>query len=398
MASADQRRRTLKRLAITMSLWGGLLAAAAASGGGSSAMWKLGARPVPGPLPPYAEARAPALDIQTDVVYGLADGQALKLDFAKPVLCRGQSVPLIVYIHGGGWRSGDKSGVFDLSVAKMGFELGFAVASINYRLAPKYHFPAPINDCKLAVRFLRANAADLGIDPSRIAVAGGSAGGHLAALLATTDSRDGLDGPGLSGVSSRVAAAVDLFGPADLTDTTSGTTAEGISMLTDFLGCDPAACPDLALAASPIAYVTPDDPPILIVHGDKDTLVPYRQSEIFAERLRLAGNACALIKVRNGEHGLIPSPITATLKPSYESVNYISVMHIARFLEPGLYGDLNMDGRCDARDAQGLLSCLGLWGVGPQGAPAADRWNPLADLVPDGVIDDADLRAFARRK
>lgn len=360
--------------------------------------WKLGDRVVPGPLPPSVDAAVPALDTRLDVVYGEAGGQLLKLDFAKPTVCRGQSVPVIVYIHSGGWRSGSKSGAFDLDIVKMGFQLGFAVASIDYRLAPKFRFPAQINDCKLAIRFLRRNAADFGIDPARIAAAGGSAGGHLSALLAVTDERDGFEGPGLDGISSRILAAVDEFGPTDLTDVASQTTSEGMSMVTDLLGCDPNVCPALALAASPNAYVTPDDPPILIIHGDKDTLVPFRQSELFAERLRIAGNACALIKVRNAEHGLLPSPIIATIHPSFDAIDHLGLAHLARYLEPAVFGDLNLDGRRDARDFQVLGACLGLFGVGPGAIPASDSWNPLADLVPDGLINGADLLEFLRKK
>ena len=364
----------------------------------SARTWRLGDRVVPGPLPPNTAAAVPSLDTRPDVVYGEAGGQLLRLDFAKPTVCRGQSVPLIIYIHGGGWRSGSKSGAFDLDIVKMGFQLGFAVASIDYRLAPKFPFPAQINDCKLAVRFLRANAADFGIDPARIGSAGGSAGGHLSALLAVTDERDGLEGPGFEGVSSRILAAVDEFGPADLTDAASLTSSEGISMVTDFLGCDPFVCLDRALAASPIAYVTGDDPPILIIHGDKDTLVPYRQSELFAERLRIAGNACALIKVRNAEHGLIPSPITASVFPSFDAIDHLGLAHLARYLEPAVLGDLNLDGRHDARDFQVLGACLGLCGVGPGAVPASASWNPLADLVPDGLINGTDLFEFLRKK
>lgn len=360
--------------------------------------WKLGDRVVPGPLPPSVDAAVPALDTRLDVVYGEAGGQLLKLDFAKPTVCRGQSVPVIVYIHSGGWRSGSKSGAFDLDIVNMGFQLGFAVASIDYRLAPKFRFPAQINDCKLAIRFLRRNAADFGIDPARIAAAGGSAGGHLSALLAVTDERDGLEGPGLDGISSRILAAVVEFGPTDLTDVASQTTSEGMSMVTDLLGCDPNVCPALALAASPIAYVTPDDPPILIIHGDKDTLVPFRQSELFAECLRIAGNACALIKVRNAEHGLLPSPIIATIHPSFDAIDHLGLAHLARYLEPAVFGDLNLDGRRDARDFQVMGACLGLFGVGPGAIPASDSWNPLADLVPDGLINGADLLEFLRKK
>jgi acetyl esterase/lipase len=333
----------------------------------------------------------PQLDQIMDIVYGEAGGQKLRLDFAKPTLCRGQKVPLVIYVHGGGWRAGDKAGAFQRGDSKMFFELGFAVASINYRLAPQSHFPAQIQDCKLAVRYLRINANALGIDPDRIGLWGSSAGGHLVSLMGTADDDDGLEGPGLEGVSSRVSAVVDHFGPTDLTVDLSQTTNEGRSMLLDFLGCLPADCPALARQASPVTYVTSDDPPILILHGEKDSLVPYSQAERFAEKLRLAHNACALIKVKNAEHGFIPIPLLAELSPNLEGINFLTVAHLGRHLEPALFGDLNMDGRKGFLDVRDLIRGLGAVGVGPFAAPAPGTWNPLADLEPDGVIDYKDL-------
>ncbi len=368
------------------------------AGGLSQKIWTLGGRVVPGPLPPSSDADTPALDFRSGLIYGQAGGQELKLDFVKPSLCRDQSVPLIVYLHGGGWRSGDKSEAFAQNVIKMAFQLGFAVASINYRLAPASRFPAQLLDCKQAIKFLRANALSFGVDPDRIAAAGGSAGGHLAMLLATTDERDGFEGSDSPGISSRVIAVVEHFGPTALYDVPSLSSSEGLSMAKDLLGCNPVICQDEARAASPITYVSAGDPPILIAHGDKDELVPYRQAELFAEELRRAGNAGALIKVKNANHIFIPNPILATITPTRETIDFISVAHLARYLEPGLAGDLNMDGRKNARDFRELWSCLGLLGIGPGGAEAADYWNPLADLVPDGVIDFRDTQEFLKRK
>lgn len=364
--------------------------------GTSQKIWKLGGRVVPGPLPPRAEDGAPALDVQSDVVYGEAGGRILKLDFAKPSLCRDQNVPLIVYIHGGGWRTGDKSEAFGQSVIKMAFQRGFAVASINYRLSPEFRFPAQIHDCKQAVKFLRANASAFGVDPDRIAAAGGSAGGHLASLLGTADEQDGLEGTGWPGISSRVVVVAEYFGPTDLSGGGYQYPSEGLSMATDLLGCNPLICPEAARLASPITYVSPGDPPMLIVHGEKDELVPYRQAELFAEKLRLAGNAGALIKVKNANHLFIPNPPFSIITPSLDAVFFISLAHLARYLEPALAGDLNMDGRKNYRDFWELMECLGLSGIGPGGVPAADYWNPLADLVPDGVIDFRDMREFFR--
>lgn len=362
-----------------------------AGSGSSQIARKLGGRNVPGPLPPRSDAAMPQLDQMMDIVYGEAGGQKLRLDFARPTICQGQKIPLVIYVHGGGWRSGDKAGAFQRGDSKMFFELGFAVASINYRLAPQFHFPAQIQDCKLAIRYLRTNADAFGIDPNRIGLWGSSAGGHLVSLMGTADDGAGLEGPGLDGVSSRVSAVVEHFGPTDLTVDPSQTTNEGRSMLLDFLGCLAAECPALAGQASPVTYVSSDDPPILILHGEKDSLVPYSQAERFAEKLRLAGNACALIKVKNAEHGFIPIPLLAELSPNLEGINFLTVAHLARYLEPALFGDLNMDGRKGFLDVKDLMRCLGALGVGPFATPAPGNWNPLADLDPDGVIDYKDL-------
>ncbi|MBM3312706.1 MAG: carboxylesterase [Candidatus Aminicenantes bacterium] len=356
--------------------------------------YRLGGRLVPGPLPPNPYLDKPPLDLQTDVLYYHADVQKQRFDFAKPSVCRDQKVPLVIYIHGGGWSSGDKGGIFDRGDTKMLFQLGFAVASVNYRLAPQSRWPAPVHDCKLAVRFFRRYADLYGIDPDRIGVFGDSAGGHLAALLATADDDDGLEGPGLAGTSSRVAVAVERFGPTDLLDEGSVTTSDGLSMVLGLLGCHPQQCPAAAAQASPVTYVTPDDPPILIQHGDKDSLVPYRQAERLAERLRSAGNAGALIKVRNAEHAFIPSPITAALGPSVETVAFMTVAHLARTLEPGAWGDLNLSGRRNGLDVAELGKRLGEAGIAFPSLPAPDSWNPLADLVLDGVVDARDLSAF----
>ena len=364
----------------------------------SRAAWTLGGRVVPGPLPPSASAGTPALDFQSDIVYGEAGGRPLKLDLAKPSLCRDQTVPLIVYFHGGGWTMGDKSEAFGVGAIRMAFQLGFAVASVNYRLAPEFRFPAQIHDCKRAIRFLRANAAAFGIDPDRIAAAGGSAGGHLASLAGTADENDGLEGPGWPGVSSRVAAVVEYFGPTDLTVSTTEISSDGLKMLTDLLGGDPMILTEAARLASPVTYVSADDPPFFIAHGDKDELVPYSQARIFAEKLRLAGNAGALIKVKNAGHVFVAETVLGGINPPLGDIFFAAAAHLGRFLEPALEGDLNMDGRTDVYDHWQLMLRFGLIGIGPGGAEAADHWNPLADLVSDGVIDVLDVREFFQKR
>jgi acetyl esterase/lipase len=340
----------------------------------------------------------PALDMRLDLVYGQAAGVSLRLDYAKPTVCRDQAVPLAVFIHGGAWKGGDKGGGLTRADSRMLYQLGFAVASLNYRLAPADHFPAQVQDCKLAIRFLKANAGWLGFDPGRVGLWGSSAGGHLVSLMATADDDDGLEGPGLPGISSRVQAVVDHFGPTDLTVQGGGVSDWGLQTITDFLGCDPRVCLEAARIASPVTYITPDDPPILILHGEKDQTVPYHQGALFAEALRRAGNACALIRVLNAGHGFSPTPAGAEIVPTQDRLYFLTVSHLARFLEPALFGDLNMDGRFDGADVREFLNLAGMVGVGPGGTPAPPDWNPLADLQPDGRVDALDWLALRQRR
>lgn len=218
---------------------------------------------------------------------------------------RGPRVPLAVYIHGGGWVGGDRvSDAYYLSVKPQLLAQGIAVASIDYKLAPRHRFPAQIRDVTYAVRYLRASAKKLRIDPNRIAAFGTSAGGHLAALVGTIDKSAGFDVGTLPGVSSRVRAVASIVGISDLTDPSfpSGTDA-GIQAAFGAPGGTPAA-PALT-RFSPVTYVTPDDPTFLIVHGTRDELVPYRQAVTLAQRLKAAGVAAELVTVEGGTHGLV---------------------------------------------------------------------------------------------
>src|SRR5262249_25612572 len=151
------------------------------------------------------------VEIIKDVVYGNAGGEDLKLDLAAP---KGldHAVPLIVWIHGGAWKGGNKE-EFQNAIRESA-QAGYVAASLAYRLAPKHVFPAQVEDCKCAIRWLRANAERLHIDPNRIGVVGSSAGAHLAMMLGAMDSSDGLDDSGGSlGQSSRVNVAVSYAGP-----------------------------------------------------------------------------------------------------------------------------------------------------------------------------------------
>ena len=251
------------------------------------------------PLQPITDAAK----VERDVTYGKVGEIELKLDIYFPRKTDGKPLPVAVYVHGGGWRNGDKAqGAGAMAIPEL-VKRGYLVCSINYRLAPEFKFPAQIEDTKCAIRYLRAHAKEYNLDPERIGVWGGSAGGHLAALLGTSDASSGLEGKGgWAEQSSRVQAVVDMFGPADLTVEFAGGNSQvgknvfGASSIKD----------EVLKRASPVTYVSKDDPPFLILHGDQDRLVPLSQSEKLHERLKAAGVSSTLVVVKNAAHGFAP--------------------------------------------------------------------------------------------
>ncbi len=246
-----------------------------------------------------------------DVTYCVMEGVALKMDIYYPAVNNGL-FPVTMYVHGGGWRSGNKgagTGQADIPFLQ---RAGFLVVSVNYRLAPEYKFPAMIEDVKCAVRYLRANAGQYNLDPERIGVWGTSAGGHLVAMLGATDESAGFDVGEYLEYSSRVQAVVVMFGPADLTvGTGDGRRARNI--FGDF---------DLALA-SPVTYVSADDPPFLILHGEEDTTVSIRQAEILLAALTEAGVPAELVPVVNAGHSFLP--VGGPIRPSRMEISQMVV-------------------------------------------------------------------------
>ena len=239
-----------------------------------------------------------------DITYAKAPEQELKLDLYLPAARPEKPVPLIVWIHGGGWRQGSK----EMNPAARFVDDGYVSASISYRLSPVATFPAQIHDCKAAIRWLRAHAEKYGIDPERIAVWGSSAGGHLVAMVGTSGDVEELEGSlGHPRESSRVQAVVDYFGPTTFTKMD----AAGSSMVHDdakspeslLVGGAIQEHPELVRRADPITYVTSDDPPFLIVHGDKDPLVPHNQSELLAAALKENGVEHTFRTAKGGGHG-----------------------------------------------------------------------------------------------
>jgi acetyl esterase/lipase len=260
------------------------------------------ASPEPAPRP-----TTPAT-IERDVVYGRAGGEDLRLDVVRPT--GDGPFPAVLLLHGGGWQQGRRS---DLeSTARALADRGYVAASADYRLAPRFRFPAPVEDASCAVRFLRTRAAAWRLDPTRIAVWGDGEGGHLALMLALLGPSDGLDGMGGHPEASRsVAAAVAFGAPSHLAAWSAWKGAEphltqrygkgSGGLLLDFLGTGDRAAPVFA-AASPITYVSAGDPPVLSVHGEQDPVVPFEQAKTLHARLAAAGVRERLLAVPGGGH------------------------------------------------------------------------------------------------
>lgn len=247
------------------------------------------------PTPTFSPARFGTS--QLDVPYCTVDGLPQKLDVYYPAF--GGPWPAVVYVHGGSWMEGDKAEGQGWSYLTAH---GYLVVSVNYRLAtPQIKFPAMIQDVKCAIRFLRAHAAEYNLDPNRIGAVGASAGGHLAALLGVTDETAGWEVGEYLDQSSRVQAVITMAGLSDFTRRMfSGINSSIYYVFGELAG---RSTPRM-IAASPVTYITPDDPPFLILHGDQDGVVPLDQAETLHARLSEAGVASTLVIVHNGNHGL----------------------------------------------------------------------------------------------
>lgn len=236
-----------------------------------------------------------------DVPYVTHGHERQKLDLYLPEKPDNSKRPVVVRIHGGAWRHGDKSG--QQSAANY-VKQGYIGVAINYRFSQHAPFPAQIEDCKAAIRWLKAHSDEYGIDPERIAVMGGSAGGHLAALLGTTGDNKIFDvGENLE-FSSAVCAVVDMYGPTDLAQAlqTPGYDPRW-SAISQLLGGPIDEKAKLAAQANPITYASENDPPFLILHGDADPLVPLNQSAALHNALTKTGVSSDYHVVKGGVHG-----------------------------------------------------------------------------------------------
>ncbi len=313
--------------------------------GAALATWSVTLRAaVAGKVPPSAaperlvasreKARAQKVEVPDtveatrDVQYCSGGGEPLLLDIYRPKE-RANTMPALMWVHGGGWEGGDKNGREPVWFAPH----GYFVVSVNYRLSPEHQFPAHIEDVKCAVRWLRANARKYNVDPKRIGVWGGSAGGHLAGLLHALDEGRYEGSGGHAGHDSRVQAVAAYFGVFDFVDFSEQIRAGALIRPPDpsgrpgtfarFLGDEYAGNPELFRQAGPISHLDKKDPPLLLVHGERDRLVPIRQSELMLAAARKAGIPADLIRVKNADHSftqLGDEPISPTVPEIRERV------------------------------------------------------------------------------
>jgi acetyl esterase/lipase len=227
--------------------------------------------------------------------------------------------PVVVFLHGGGWRLGSRHSAGPAFAGGAAFEqvaaAGVAVASADYRLSGEARWPAPLHDAKAAVRWLRARAEEIGIDPARIAVWGESAGGHLAELVALTGDGGPLEGDvGVTGPSSAVRTVVAWYAPSDLREVAADLGADPAdprSREAGLLGAPVPEVPELAAEASPVTHVRPGAPPFLLLHGAADTAIPCVQSERLAAALEAAGVDVGLHTYPGADHMWSGSPDAA---------------------------------------------------------------------------------------
>jgi len=252
---------------------------------------------------PWSLHAADNVRITRDLEYARAGDISLKLDLYVPTNV--SSPPVIVWIHGGAWRGGSKN---NPSIQPL-TEKGFAVASVEYRLSPIAQFPAQIHDIKAAIRYLRGTAKDHGIATEKIAISGGSAGGHLAALVGVTNGNKELEGDlgNYKGQSSDVQSIVIFYGASNLTTILAQSTPHGVNMrvpaLELLLGGQPDSKPDLARLASPVFHVDKSDPPLLWYHGDQDPQMPVNQGLEMLGAYKKLGLPVTFEPVFGGGHG-----------------------------------------------------------------------------------------------
>ncbi|MFP3906649.1 MAG: alpha/beta hydrolase fold domain-containing protein [Acidimicrobiales bacterium] len=245
----------------------------------------------------HAEGR---VRIESDVVFGTGAGRELRCDIYTPPGTPSQA-PGVLLVHGGAWRQGDRTQLrgYGILLGRM----GYVCVAPEYRLTPESPWPAQIHDVKAAIRWVRANAERLGIDPDRIAIEGNSAGAHLALLAAGTPGVDELEGEGgTPGVSTEVAAAVGIYTPTLFSHGPRRPGAVPLMALSD------AGDAEVARRASPVTHVTADFPPTMLIHGTDDTTVPPKASLLMYDALVDAGVPVELHMYAEQQHAFDATP------------------------------------------------------------------------------------------
>jgi len=262
-------------------------------------------------------ASAQALEQPKDLVYARIDGKSLALDLYLPTGV--QAPPLLVWVHGGAWTTGSKASVPPVFLAN-----GFAVASVDFRQSTEARFPAQVHDIKAAIRYLRANAPAYGYRADKIAIAGDSSGGHLAALVGVTNDHRELEGTVGDNPkqSSSIQAIVSYYGASDLRTILAQSTPFGLNMrrpaLERLLGALPDQVPELAALASPVSHVDAQDPPLMLLHGDHDPQMPINQAHELQGAYEKLGLDVTFVVVHGAGHGGAVFYSPSYLKPVLE--------------------------------------------------------------------------------
>jgi len=262
----------------------------------------------------------------TTVTYCTLDGVRLAMDVYEPSAAAVRPAPAVVYVHGSVWLFGGRGsdGPYFDQLQRQLNDRGFVVASIDYRLAPLYPFPAQIEDPKCAARYLRAHAAELGIDPNKIAGWGASSGGSSTALMAMAGTPASWDRGESLDQSSRVQAVVDMSGPVDYAAQGASYSGPGV-LLSKLVGASLFREPGAVQAASAVSYAAPRDVPFLIVHGTKDFVVPAAESQELADHLQTGGTPVRLMLIEGATHVGIDPAITSQIPTAVDFLSDVLV-------------------------------------------------------------------------
>jgi len=245
------------------------------------------------------------LVLDAGIIYAEVDGHPLRLNVVRPQDEADTPRPIVIWIHGGGWREGRHTDGLEWWCCPAMAAAGFVAISVEYRLTAEAPFPAQIHDVKAAIRWARANAAQFDGDPDRIGLWGHSAGGHLAALAGLTGDLPELEGGlGSLGISSRVQAVVPASPPTDFSHRAFVYDPAPSPYIVDLLGGVGREYEELVRLASPVSHVASDAPPFLVIHGDADEVVTVEQGDRLVNALNSVGASVAYERLAGADHGL----------------------------------------------------------------------------------------------